>query len=350
MLIGLSLLFIACNGLTKKAGSILGQNNESDSPRVEIKKKWITYDETKDDMEGIKVHLDLIAHYLDNKSLTIMVYVEQPQGSPLKDEFHVFSKDDKLCIPYDIITFEDHDPWDDCSIFIPDEAFDLGNYEDTFYLKIKFYNKTDGYLLDNGEEYLTVDLITDDEFNPPADVVIDNPERDEDENYVESYEDEPVGDKYYNFDTGPYGNMEMWVHPDGSSTIKTKMLCHSCRGKLKCNICGGTGNAYALIGGYMPCPTCQASPGTCATCKGEGYIVSTKNWTPAQAQAYLDAHREIKNQYERQSKKYSSERERQYIETIEYEPNYTGKPNDQWCEKCQKFAPAHYHAKKRIPN
>ena len=337
-LIGMSLLLISCEGLkTKKKGAL---------PRIEITKKWITDDETKDNQKGIVIHLDMIAHNMNAISLKIIAYIEQPKGTPLEDKYHVYSDDDKLCFSTYTVTCGDYDPLDNYEIFIPNDVFDMGDDIGTFYFNIRLYDEDNEKYLDDGNEYLSYDLASDDEFNPPAEVDVDNVDNEDEV----TYDDEPQGDKYYIFDTGGLGNMEMWVHPDGSSTIKTTMLCYSCRGSKKCNICGGSGNAYAMIGGYMACPSCLASPGACATCKGNGQIVNTNTWTPAQAQAYLDAHREIKSQYEHQSRKYTSESKREYIDVIEYETNYTGKSNDKWCEKCQKSGPAHYHVKKRIPN
>ena len=53
--------------------------------------------------------------------------------------------------------------------------------------------------------------------------------------------------------------------------------------------------------------------------------------------------------YPRESRSSSSEdTSNDYIETIEYAPNYTGESNDVWCEKCQEFAPRHSHIRKRV--
>lgn len=40
-------------------------------------------------------------------------------------------------------------------------------------------------------------------------------------------------------------------------------------------------------------------------------------------------------------------RSNDYIETIEYAPNYTGKDNSEYCPVCGKVAPKHVHIKKR---
>ena len=45
---------------------------------------------------------------------------------------------------------------------------------------------------------------------------------------------------------------------------------------------------------------------------------------------------------------YSSSSENDYIEVIEYAPDYTGNAPDVWCNKCQKWMSRHAHIKKRV--
>lgn len=157
--------------------------------------------------------------------------------------------------------------------------------------------------------------------------------------------DQANGDKYYYFDMGTLGNMHMWQHPDGSCTITQNMRCYACQGSLKCNICFGTGNGYAAIGRYMACVACGGT-GRCATCQGNGFTSFTKTWQPGEAEAYLQAHQEVKNEYRRQSSAHER-RERDYVESIYYRPNYTGKPYpDEYCSKCGKWMQPHSHIKK----
>lgn len=53
------------------------------------------------------------------------------------------------------------------------------------------------------------------------------------------------------------------------------------------------------------------------------------------------------NSSERSSNNYNSSSD-DYIETIEYAPDYTGNAPDVWCDKCRKYMPRHSHIKKRI--
>ena len=39
--------------------------------------------------------------------------------------------------------------------------------------------------------------------------------------------------------------------------------------------------------------------------------------------------------------------QKNYIDVIEYAPNYTGEDNSVWCPTCGKIAPRHVHIKKR---
>lgn len=162
----------------------------------------------------------------------------------------------------------------------------------------------------------------------------------------QSPQNEQEGDKYYYFDLGYAGNMHMWQHPDGSCTITQNMRCYSCQGSLKCNICMGTGNGYYAINRYMPCPACGAT-GCCGTCKGTGFTSFTKTWLPGEAEAYMQAHREVESQYRSQSSQ-QNVRHNDYIETIYYRPNYTGTPYpDEYCEKCGQWMQPHSHIRKR---
>lgn len=105
-------------------------------------------------------------------------------------------------------------------------------------------------------------------------------------------------DNYTVFDMGGgRGRVHIWEHADGSRTIKNEWLCHACMGSKKCNICQGTGNAYWIINRYHPCSACAATPGTCTTCQGTGYTSFTKTWKPGEAEAYLQARREVEAQY-----------------------------------------------------
>lgn len=166
------------------------------------------------------------------------------------------------------------------------------------------------------------------------------------------------------------GYCEFVQHEDGSLTTKRVQPCLACHGTKICQGCGGTGGTYgrAYGGIYYPCKMCLQT-GQCSTCKGEGSVV-TVSTTDASGNTNLQS----SNGYSavggpggvivtdpngrrtaipsgggsRSNNSPREDRSNDYIETIEYAPNYTGESNDVWCDKCQEYAPRHSHIKKRI--
>lgn len=88
-----------------------------------------------------------------------------------------------------------------------------------------------------------------------------------------------------------------WAHPDGGATIQQDWKCYACTLKPGyCNICQGSGNGYISIGRYLACVACNAT-GICGTCGGDAIIENPPvYWAPGQAEAWLQAHREVKDQ------------------------------------------------------
>ena len=352
-MIGLSLLLMACDSNPDKERKEILKEFTSSVSKVEITKKWIEFDVTKDGEKGLVFHLDFNVYDLKNQPMTVIIFIEHPKGNVMKDLNGKYcTNDGSVCVTNYIRPGSDKTHFDDLTLFLPYKEVHMKKGEMNYFCNIRFYHRETLMLYDNGREYLSFIGISDrNNLKEINEVNKENVTTVNERNVATANKDkvptDKKGDKYYSFNTA-FGNMEMWVHPDGSSTAVLKQLCHSCNGNKKCNICGGTGNAYAMINGYMRCPACPIA-GECATCNGEGYIVRKNSWTQAQAQAYMESHRDIKSQYSQQKDKYASD-ERRYLETIEYAPNYTGQPNDKWCDKCQRMAPAHSHIKKRIPN
>ena len=344
LLVGMSLALLACDSNSNSRKDYIDQQFLEDltSPRVVINEKELEFDVVKDGNKGFNIQLDFNIHNMKDKQTKVIVYFEQPKGTGLEDKNGEYcTKDGHVCVSKSFTPSYDNSNYN-ISIFMPNKEIHMKKGKLSYYCNIRFLDTTTGEFIDKGNTYLSFkgtknDDDYDDDYNNGGG------------NYNNNDGGEQ-GDQYYNFNAGGYGNMEMWVHPDGSSTVKTQMMCHSCRGSKRCNICNGTGNGYAMINSYMPCPACGAT-GVCGTCKGNGFIVQTKKWAPGEAEAYLQAHREVKAQsrHERSSS-YSGGSDNRYIETIEYAPNYTGESNDEWCEKCHKYAPAHSHIKKRIPD
>lgn len=105
------------------------------------------------------------------------------------------------------------------------------------------------------------------------------------------------GGMYMFFDSG-VGQTEYISYDDGSATVTTVQQCYSCvTTGGKCLTCQGSGNGYYMLQAadrYMQCPACGGS-GTCGTCHGSQWLPPfTKHFAPGEAEAYMQAVREVK--------------------------------------------------------
>ncbi len=145
---------------------------------------------------------------------------------------------------------------------------------------------------------------------------------------------------------------------DGSQTFYEEHPCYICKGDGKCHICWGTGgtlNGYTGI--FYPCSGCARAGGInkCYACQGKGKTTLTGTYKDGVAQSigndgrmYIGTADGSNSRSSSRSRSKSRNRSNDYVETIEYAPNYTGGDNSQWCEKCHKYAPAHSHIRKRV--
>lgn len=135
-------------------------------------------------------------------------------------------------------------------------------------------------------------------------------------------------------------------------------ICSTCHGMKICMICQGQGGIVTSgYGQYIACYACNTT-GQCSLCNGTGKCICSNydypGYTPGYSTVYGANGQIISNSSytsgtsSSRSSSSSSTRTNDYIETIEYAPNYTGESNDEWCEKCQKIAPRHSHIKKRV--
>ncbi len=148
-----------------------------------------------------------------------------------------------------------------------------------------------------------------------------------------------------------------YTQNDGSQTYHEEHPCIICKGDGKCHICWGTGGTYnSYTGIFYPCSGCARAGGTnkCYACQGKGKTTLTGTYKDGVAvgigndgRTYIGTAEGDNSKSSSSRSKSSSSRSNDYVETIEYAPNYTGGNNSQWCEKCQKYAPAHSHIRKR---
>lgn len=144
---------------------------------------------------------------------------------------------------------------------------------------------------------------------------------------------------------------------DGSQTYYEEHPCIICHGDGKCHICWGTGGTYnSYTGIFYPCSGCVGK-NVCHACQGKGKTTLTGVYKNGVARGMGNDGRVYSGSASSggssgsgssRSGSSGSSRSNDYIETIEYAPNYTGGDNTQWCDKCKKYAPAHSHIRKRV--
>ncbi len=178
-----------------------------------------------------------------------------------------------------------------------------------------------------------------------------------------SVETKANGQKRENLPDG--GFRISYTNKDGSQTYYEEHPCYICKGDGKCHICWGTGgtlNGYTGI--FYPCSGCARAGGInkCYACQGKGKTTLTGTYKDGVAKGYgndgrmyigtADGSNSRSSSRDRssssKSRSKSRDRSNDYVETIQYAPNYTGGDNTQWCEKCHKYAPAHSHIRKRV--
>ncbi len=85
------------------------------------------------------------------------------------------------------------------------------------------------------------------------------------------------------------------IYSDGSGYSEDNFPCtslHCINGR--CTMCNGTGIAvHPYLGTTLPCTICNM--GRCKYCNGQGRIKKQKHWAPGEAQAYLQAKRQLEN-------------------------------------------------------
>lgn len=143
--------------------------------------------------------------------------------------------------------------------------------------------------------------------------------------------------------TIPYmnGTMHVTIYKDGSSTGVISTPCILCKGTGTCNVCSGQGGTYNWVYNYWTvCPSCCGSK-SCKYCQGRGKSVMVKSLAPGEAEAYA------RTKSGSSSSGRSGSRSNDGYEVIEYAPNYTGRPDDVYCDKCKRMAPRHSHVWKR---
>lgn len=160
------------------------------------------------------------------------------------------------------------------------------------------------------------------------------------------------------YDMGNGGYMELEWADDGSSLFCVYNIpCMMCGGTGVCNLCMGYGvyiPPFYATSSY-PCNMCGRS-GRCNVCNGTGRYVQ-RMATSYNTTITIDNTGNamygpgfglgIAQQNARMFGGGNSDSNNDYIEVIEYAPNYTGQDNSEYCNKCKKIMSKHVHIKKR---
>lgn len=166
--------------------------------------------------------------------------------------------------------------------------------------------------------------------------------------------------------TGNTGNPRSWrqqlpnggycdytQNADGSYSTLTVIPCTWCHGTKTCPICHGVGGVMGYGGIWYPCSACGGSK-TCRNCNGQGFTTMAgriQNGTgigyDSNGRVHLGAAGGKSGSEERsESSTPSRDSGKDYIDVIEYTPNYTGEDNSCYCPICDEIAPRHTHIKK----
>ena len=156
------------------------------------------------------------------------------------------------------------------------------------------------------------------------------------------------------------GTIDTYYYPETNKMMTvTRSKCPLCYGRGVCSLCQGAGQKFIAAGAYsrwVPCTYCGMT-GKCKSCNGTGILetvitsdMATGAYTGVTNGGFVSSG--VTGDYSSgstssSSSSSSSRSSNDYIEVIEYAPDYTGNSPDVWCEKCQKWGPRHSHVKKR---
>lgn len=141
---------------------------------------------------------------------------------------------------------------------------------------------------------------------------------------------------------------------DGSYSTLTVIPCTWCHGTKNCTICHGTGGVMGYGGIWYPCTACGGFK-ICRNCNGQGFTTMVGRIQNGVGIGYdSNGHVHLgagggNSESEERSESSTPSRDsgKDYIDVIEYAPNYTGEDNSCYCPICDEIAPRHTHIKKR---
>ena len=93
------------------------------------------------------------------------------------------------------------------------------------------------------------------------------------------------------------GETHYVFYEDKYCFITTLSTCLQCYGNRVCRLCNGHGSfVHPYLQQLSPCKVCGGT-GVCLSCNGQGYRLTAKMWRPGEAEAYVQALREVKRSH-----------------------------------------------------
>lgn len=93
------------------------------------------------------------------------------------------------------------------------------------------------------------------------------------------------------------GETHYVFYEDNYCFVTTLSSCRQCYGNRICRLCSGQGSfVHPTLHQIYPCKVCGGT-GACLSCNGLGYHLTSKLWRPGEAEAYLQARREVKQSH-----------------------------------------------------
>lgn len=326
---------------------------------AKVNKIWLEYGTIEDGKSGITIHSDLNVNGMKGKRIKIVAFFYDNEKNKLMGGLSGYkTKDGQVCSSKYRTPSYENSHYKDLDIFIPYNAFSFLSGKRNYYVSVRVYDISQS-------KYITENKIYTAFTGKGKSISIDR-------NIVQksNFDD---SDREWREDKG-YGMFAINKIRNGMRTetiysrcyaCRGSVLCGNCKGLKICTICQGRGGIVTSgYGNYIPCSSCGQT-GRCRICKGSGKCVCSSSDYPgyvASMSTLYDSNDRILNtmsysNHESQSSSSSSvsssssnknNKNNDYIEVIEYAPQYTGNSDYVWCEKCHEIAPRHAHIRKRL--
>lgn len=315
----------------------------ADAATATVKKTWIDHGVTRDGVEGMVVHTEFSIIGQKGKESKIVIFIKDENGNYVKDKNGRYcSTSGDICFSERFTPSYDNSNFSDYDIFVPYDELHLAAGKH-YYTAIAYINDMEKYIA-----YGSPVGFTGTGSSSPSNAAPQN-------NYASGGNNNSDGTISWKQELPNGGYCYYTMNPDGSGTATTCTPCLWCHGTKVCSICNGLGGVYgrAYGGMWYPCKSCGGTA-TCQNCHGQGYstLVSTIQngvaigydqngnvYVGGGGSSYGDSS-DSSSSSNRSGSGYD------YMDVIEYAPNYTGN-NNQYCRQCDKWGPAHVHIRKR---